>query len=347
MNEYEPQENFTEKPEMNDNLPPFNEPFINYQMPKGQKEKAKVKKCANIIGFSLVILTVFTSLWPTAYYLIMSKIGISPQRAQEIITEPATLQFVQILFSVIVFTLPFILLVKINGKRVSDLVPIKKPNRKTILPYYFMGIGFCAFANISTSIASSIFQSFGIDYNVDFGGKPSGVLGFMLTLISTAIIPALVEEFACRGIMLGVLKDQGDAFAIIVSAIMFGLVHGNFEQIPFAFLVGLVLGFITVKTGSIIIAVAVHFTNNFISVIFDYVNLSLMARNVVYIIYLVVCMLLALISICTIKDENLFHLEKSKMEERNLVRAKWFFTSPIIIIFIALSLIEAISFFFK
>lgn len=342
MNEYEPQENFTVKPEINDNLPPFN-----YQNPKGKKEKLKVKKCANIIGFSLVILMVFTSLWATAYYLIMSKLGISPQRAQEIITEPATLQFVQILFSVIVFTLPFILLVKINGKRVSDLVPLKKPNKKTCLPYYFIGIGFCAFANISTSIASSIFESFGVDYNVDFGDTPNGIIGFMLTLISTAIMPALVEEFACRGIMLGVLKEQGDAFAIIVSALMFGLVHGNFEQIPFAFLVGLVLGFIMVKTGSIIIAIAVHFTNNLISVIFDYVNLSLMARNVVYIIYLAVCMLLAVISVCTIREENLFSLEKSKMEESARVRAKWFFSSPIIIIFIAFSLIEAVSFFFK
>ncbi len=347
MNEYEPQENFTEEQKINDNLHHFTESFPKYHIPKGQREKIKVRKAANIIGFSLVILMAFSSLWPTVYYLVMSKIGIDLKRAQEIITEPATLQFVQILFSVIIFTLPFILLVKINGKRVSDLVSFKKPDKKSFLPYYFMGIGFCAFANISTSIAAAIFENFGVNYDIDFGDSPRGLFGIMLTLISTAIIPALAEEFACRGIMLGLLKSCGDAFAIIVSAILFGLVHGNFEQIPFAFLVGLVLGFITVKTGSIIIAIAVHFTNNLISVIFDYVNLSLMEKNTVYIIYLAVCMLLAVISICVVKDENLFAFKQSEYEESAKTHAKWFFTSPIIIIFIALSLIEAVTFFFR
>ncbi|MBQ9965623.1 MAG: CPBP family intramembrane metalloprotease [Clostridia bacterium] len=346
MNEYESYENFTEEHEKNDNLPPFTNNFPGYQMPKQEKERLKVRKAANIIGFSLVILTLFSTFWASGYYLIMSKIGIDMKKAQEIITEPGTLQFVQILFSIIVFTLPFILLVKINGERVSDLVPFKKCNKNQILPYYFIGIGFCAFANIATNIAGAIFESFGVSYDVDFGDTPSGAFGFMLTLISTAIVPALVEEFACRGIMLNLLKKQGDAFAIIVSALLFGLVHGNFEQIPFAFMVGLVLGFITVKTGSIFIAIAVHFTNNLISVIFSYVNLSLMARNVVYIIYLSVCMLLAVISVCSFREKNFFSLQKSESEVSARVRAKWFFTSPVIIIFIALSILEAILHFF-
>ena len=46
--------------------------------------------------------------------------------------------------------------------------------------------------------------------------------------------------------------------------------HGNFEQMPFAFLVGLALGFIVVKTNSLLLAMAVHATNNFVSVIFDF-----------------------------------------------------------------------------
>ncbi len=342
MYEYEPQDNNVN--EQRENQP---ENFVSVGFDsQTYKEKKKVRRSANIIGISLIILTVFSGVWAEIYYLIMAKMGIDAKRAQEIITEPATLQFVQILFSIIVFTLPFILMVKMNGIRVSDLVPLGKPKKEKVLPFYFMGLGFCAFANISTSIASSIFESAGISYEVDFGDVPKGFLGFILTLISTAVVPALVEEFACRGIMLGVLRKHGDVFAIVASSILFGLVHGNFEQIPFAFLVGLILAFITVKTNSILIAIAVHFTNNLVSVIFDYTSISLMARNTIYIIYLAICMLVGIISVCLYKQEKLFEFEKAESEVKTSLKAKWFFTSPAIIMFAILSLFEAILYFF-
>ena len=49
----------------------------------------------------------------------------------------------------------------------------------------------------------------------------------MLNLVSTAVLPALVEEMVFRGYILGALRPQGDGLAIVFSAVFFGLLHGK------------------------------------------------------------------------------------------------------------------------
>ena len=52
------------------------------------------------------------------------------------------------------------------------------------------------------------------------------------------------------------------AVAIAISALLFALAHGNPAQMPHAFLIGLLLGWIFYRTGSILPCVALHWTNN-------------------------------------------------------------------------------------
>lgn len=73
----------------------------------------------------------------------------------------------------------------------------------------------------------------------------------------------IAEELLCRGLVLRLIQPYGKRFAILVSAILFGLFHGNIVQIPFATLVGLVLGYVTVEF-SIWWAILLHIINNFI-----------------------------------------------------------------------------------
>lgn len=92
----------------------------------------------------------------------------------------------------------------------------------------------------------------------------------IIYIFCIAIVPAFAEEYIFRGVILGSLKRKyGESYAIIISALFFGLYHGNFVQIPFAFISGLALGFITVYTNSMIPAIIVHFLNNFYSAFHD------------------------------------------------------------------------------
>ena len=91
-----------------------------------------------------------------------------------------------------------------------------------------------------------------------------------MNVLSTAVLPALAEEMVFRGYFLGALRPHGDGIALVLSAFVFGLFHGNILQFPFAFLLGLVFGFVVVQTGSIWPAVLIHFGNNLMSVLLEY-----------------------------------------------------------------------------
>lgn len=73
----------------------------------------------------------------------------------------------------------------------------------------------------------------------------------------------IAEEIFCRGMVLRPLEKYGKRFAILVSAFFFGLLHGNIVQTPFAFVVGLVLGYVTVEY-NILWAMVLHMINNLV-----------------------------------------------------------------------------------
>ena len=362
MDEYNPQfeEQKTDTANENINPPTFEQPgvsaiphsyvtFIPYGFtPKTYEEKNGIRKRALAIGLSLIITLAVSSAWSIVYLFIMGKLGFTSETAMEIIKNPAVMQVLQVCLSILMFTVPFIIMFRANGMRISNLVSLKKPQRGNRVAMYFIGVAFCAFANIATSMASQFFQFFGIEYNVDFGESPKGFFGFLLCLFATVVTPALVEEFAFRGLVLGSLRKYGDGFAVLVSSILFGLTHGNFEQIPFAFLVGLALGFIAVKTNSLLLAMAVHATNNFVSVIFDFMpsSISQAAQNIMYLIFQLFCLLLGILALALSEDSGeMFKFQKTEVESVPKQRFKWFFTTPVIIIFIIICIVEAFVYF--
>ena len=312
-----------------------------------QEEKKEIKKISKIIGFSFLLMTAIILSFSFLAITVFNALGFDYNKTYEILNEPAVAQVQQILFSIIIFTIPFIIVFKLCRYRISDLISFKKPEKNLFLPLFFVGLSICAFSNIASSVAGSIFENFGIDYEVTYAEEPDGIFGFLLSLLATVIVPPLVEEFACRGIVLGILKKFGDLFSIIVSSILFGFMHSNFEQIPFAFFVGIGLGFITIKSGSIWLAVLVHAVNNSISVIYSYFlsKLSLGFQNISYTILLTVELILGIISLLYIKNEDFFKLDTSKTENTVPRKLKYFFTSVPIIIYLIFCVISSLKFF--
>lgn len=54
----------------------------------------------------------------------------------------------------------------------------------------------------------------------------------ILYVIGVAVIPPLVEELGFRGVMLSALRRYGDGFAVLVTAVAFGIFHGNPVKFP-------------------------------------------------------------------------------------------------------------------
>ncbi len=314
-------------------------------------EKKDVRRTALGVGIPSLCLVLIGFFWSIVYIFFTVKVlKLSYNEAVEISQNPAMQQILQIVISLLMFLVPFSISAKCMGLRIDQTVLFGKAKKGTFLPFFALGVGFCAFSNVAMSQASAIFEAFGIEYDVDFADNAGGVFGFLLTFIATAIVPALVEEFACRGIVLGMLKKHGESFAIISSSIIFGIMHGNFEQIPFAIMVGLILGYIYVKTGSIWTCVAVHCANNAVSVVFSYLDgvLSTNIQNLLYVIYLSLSMLAAILAVYLLaKREKEDYAVNEPPEKRVSEKQKyiWFFTSWAIILFIVFNLLESLTYF--
>lgn len=84
-----------------------------------------------------------------------------------------------------------------------------------------------------------------------------------LPYVLMAVLPAFCEELAFRGFVLSGLRHIGSKWwAIGLSAVFFGMAHGLAQQSLAAAIVGLVIGYIAVQTGSIVPCMLFHMTYN-------------------------------------------------------------------------------------
>jgi sodium transport system permease protein len=88
-----------------------------------------------------------------------------------------------------------------------------------------------------------------------------GSIGTMLLVL--AVMPAICEELAFRGFILSGLRHVGHKWtAIVLSSIFFGATHAIFQQSLIACLVGMVIGFLAIQSGSLLPGVLFHVVHN-------------------------------------------------------------------------------------
>jgi len=86
---------------------------------------------------------------------------------------------------------------------------------------------------------------------------------FIIAIIVVGIIPAFAEELLFRGLILDGLKNNySKRKAILISALLFGIIHLNLWQFYAGFIIGLISAWICIETNSILLSIYIHFFNN-------------------------------------------------------------------------------------
>ncbi len=145
-------------------------------------------------------------------------------------------------------------------------IPYNPPKDKTkALLLILIGFGGCLVANYVTVFLRAFGEGIGIYSDYSALQDPSSTFDVVMIFISSSLIPPLVEEFALRGVLMQSLRKYGNLFAIVTSAFVFGVFHGNAVQMPFAFLCGLVIGYAVLATESLWTGVIIHALMNAMS----------------------------------------------------------------------------------
>lgn len=167
------------------------------------------------------------------------------------------------IIQIIVLILPCIFYYLIKGRRLSSpmFISLPKPSHiiftiftlllficGTLLIKYMYIIG----GKTETSLAGYF----------DSVTENTNLLGIIIAFI---IVPAFCEELFFRGVVLSEYRSFGSVNAVMISALCFSMLHFSIENFPIYFFAGIVFGFITVITRSILPSIIIHLASNTLS----------------------------------------------------------------------------------
>ena len=141
------------------------------------------------------------------------------------------------------------------------------PKRDLPLPWFAaafaVGYTLLLAGNILGNLLMSVVQAIS---GLESGNLVADVLAdsdLLGVLIFAVVLAPLMEEWLFRGLIYDRLAVFGPGWATALSALLFGLFHGNFYQLFYAVSVGLVLGWLKARTGRLIWGIALHMGINF------------------------------------------------------------------------------------
>lgn len=226
-----------------------------------QREKREILSAGLVLGGTMIA------------YLLLQTVAVKFLNISGLKSVYDQSSMVQNLFNVLgvhLFSmlLPFgAMAIAMKKRYIAPVVPTEKVGAKRFWAWVGVGMGICYLANFATAMVMTLFKAFGYELTkVDYL-KPSSLAECLVLIISTAIVPGIIEELSLRCFSLGILMKHGKGFAVFAVSVVFGLLHGNVIQFVFAFTVGLILAYITIQTKSVIPAMVIHGLNNGLSVL--------------------------------------------------------------------------------
>ncbi len=174
-----------------------------------------------------------------------------------------------------------------NKKKDNNIV--SKPKTSKILLYILVASATFFMLSPIINCVDSLLEHLKIPLNtIPYDLKSLNGIELTFSILSFVIIPPIVEEFLFRGFIFKGLKSGGKAFSIILSALMFSIFHMSIDQTVYPILVGLLLAVIMYYENNILYCITVHLTNNALSFIFAYFNLSLSYKHWSFILLAIV-----------------------------------------------------------
>lgn len=167
--------------------------------------------------------------------------------------------FAMILLPQACIIVPVILYVIITKQNFFELIRFRKMNFWSVL----LIIPVTYLLNPLLTCINAFSMAFSTNMISGTMGSIADELPYIAGLSLMALLPALTEEITFRGVMLNSFhRDSNPWPAILFSAVCFGCMHMNLNQMAYALVLGILMGIILEASGSIISTMLVHFIFN-------------------------------------------------------------------------------------
>ncbi|MBQ3101153.1 MAG: CPBP family intramembrane metalloprotease [Clostridia bacterium] len=182
--------------------------------------------------------------------------------------------------------LAFVILISRNtGGGVGRSFPMNPPKLRPALTSIWIAVGFYFLVLAANCLTSAFDMTNTTDLllyeNYMKGMSPTAVV------LCVVIVPAFCEEMIFRGFFLNKLlkAHRSPVPAIIVSGLLFGILHFDLYKLPATTLMGIGWGYIVFKTGSVMMPMIFHMLNNAYSVYALYGMGALTSGEAIEVIY--------------------------------------------------------------
>ena len=174
----------------------------------------------------------------------------------------------------VMFAIPMLLytlFVSKSFKQTFKDTGFKKISTRMIGIAILLGIVLYFINNFVAQFFSSLISLFGYENLTKTTTVPFSYELLFREFLLSCVLPGICEEFLHRGIMLFAGKKCGNTrYVLIISSILFGLMHLNINQFFYATILGFLMGYVAIVADSIYPSIIIHFLNNFLNTYFYY-----------------------------------------------------------------------------
>lgn len=232
----------------------------------------KIKYDKYDAGYAYTWAIVFPQAIAFIFALIISMISVSLKIEYDSLIQNNLVIILSMFISPIAFFMAFYITNKRNKTNFKKAVGIsfKLDWLKVLLCIVISFI--CVFGfNEFVTLFDAIISLTGFKGSYALPLPLTNVWWLLLNLFLMAVLPAIFEEFLFRGVIFNGLKQYSSKIAVFGSALLFALMHGGIEQTVYPIFVGLILGYVMLKTSNIIYPIIIHFCNNTIVIVYNFI----------------------------------------------------------------------------
>ncbi len=285
------------------------------------REKQSIRRYYNIAGLLVFLDFSLAAFLSSAVFLLATFIlqiidgyalgGELPQNYSNIVQQYLSDSSVEMAANLLGFLISNVTVFFLGCKltRLSPMAFFRDRDIKipSLLRYCALGLFIQFFAGYLVDYIGSLLKEDNPLFSAPDMSTGSSPTKLMMTVLYACLIAPITEELVFRGVFLKNMSRVSQRFGIFSSALFFALAHENIPQGVLAFLLGILLGYITIKHNSLVPAMIVHFVVNVTSTVFTQLDrIAPLSADKVFTLVSIIIFILGLIMLLyTLSTERL------------------------------------------